>query len=67
MNFSKKVRCSHIAKCDKRLHCEAVKINNGADDYCMKEEGRIDGPWQFGVRPVKRNCKTDWERVFKLA
>jgi len=29
----------------------------------MKEETRIDGPWEFGVKPVQRNNKTDWEEV----
>lgn len=67
MNFAKPVRPAHIKKKDTRLHIEAVKINNGADDYCMKEDTRVDGPWTFGVRPVKRNSKTDWDRVYQLA
>jgi len=54
-------------KYDKRVHIEVVKVNNGADDYCLKEDTRIDGPWEFGVRPVKRNSKADWDRVFELA
>lgn len=66
-NYSKPVRAAHIKKKDMRLHIEAVKINNGADDYCMKEDTRVDGPWQFGVRPVKRNSKADWDRVYQLA
>jgi len=41
-------------------HFEPVKVNNGADDYCMKEDTRVEGPWEFGTRPVKRNSKTDW-------
>lgn len=56
-----------IKKCDQRLHIEKVKINNGADDYCMKEDTRVEGPWEFGVRPVKRNSKKDWDRIFDLA
>ena len=38
-------------------HFEQVRLNNGADAYCMKEDTRIDGPWEFGVKPVKRNSK----------
>ena len=33
----------------------------------MKEETRLEGPWEFGVRPVKRNSKTDWTRVYEEA
>lgn len=29
----------------------------------MKEETRIDGPWEHGSKPVKRNSKEDWEEV----
>jgi len=33
----------------------------------MKQETRIEGPWEFGVKPVKRNSKTDWEEVKQAA
>lgn len=29
----------------------------------MKSETRVDGPWEFGEKPVRRNNKTDWEEV----
>lgn len=29
----------------------------------MKEETRVDGPWEFGEKPVRRNNKMDWEEV----
>jgi len=29
----------------------------------MKEDTRLEGPYEFGVKPVKRNSKTDWEEV----
>lgn len=29
----------------------------------MKEESRIDGPWEFGIKPVQRNSKEDWDEV----
>lgn len=61
------MRCSKITKFDKNLHCEKVNRNNGADDYCMKEEGRIEGPWEFGDKPVRRNRKTDWDEVWEKA
>lgn len=33
----------------------------------MKEEGRLDGPWTFGIKPVQRNSKTDWDSVWEEA
>lgn len=29
----------------------------------MKEDTRVEGPLEFGTKPVKRNNKTDWEEV----
>lgn len=56
-----------MKKLDPRAHWEPVIKDNGAGEYCMKEETRVEGPWEFGVRPVKRNSKTDWERVYEDA
>ena len=30
----------------------------------MKQDTRIDGPWEFGVKPLQRNSKKDWESVY---
>lgn len=67
LNFKKPVRISAIIKHEKRIHCEKVKVNNGADKYCMKEETRVDGPVEYGEKPVERNKKTDWEEVWQKA
>lgn len=67
MNFKEPVRCAKIKKHDNRLHIEVVKVNNGAHDYCMKEDTRLEGPWEWGKKPVSRNNKTDWEDVRKKA
>lgn len=29
----------------------------------MKEDTRVEGPWEFGTKPVQRNNKADWEEV----
>lgn len=29
----------------------------------MKEDTRVEGPWEFGTKPVQRNSKEDWEEV----
>lgn len=33
----------------------------------MKEETRLEGPFEFGTKPVQRNSKTDWEEVKQKA
>lgn len=65
--MKKNGRASLLKKMDKRLHIEIVKVNNGADAYCMKEETRVEGPWEFGIKPVQRNSKADWEEVYAKA
>jgi hypothetical protein len=67
VNFGKVQRISKITKFDKKIHVERVKIDNGAHDYCMKEDTRVEGPWSYGKRPVQRNSKADWEQVRKMA
>lgn len=67
LNFKKPVRASCIKKADGDVHIQSVSRNNGADDYCMKEETRIAGPWEFGVKPFRANKKTDWDQVWAKA
>jgi len=52
-----------------KKHCPkanftVVNINNGADDYCNKEESRVPGevPWTFGIKPARLNRKGDLAR-----
>jgi len=33
----------------------------------MKEATRLEGPFEFGTKPLQRNCKTDWAEVRKNA
>jgi len=46
----------------KFAHFELVKINNGADEYCNKEDTRLEGPWEFGIKPARKNLKGDTKR-----
>ena len=52
-----------------RAHFEAVTRDNGIDAYCMKEETRAEGPFEFGTRPtnVSTQQKIDWEKTRKMA
>jgi hypothetical protein len=63
LNFEKPTAITALKKHCGQSHFEVVKINNGAHDYCMKEDTRLDGPWEFGIKPVQRNNKTDWDEV----
>jgi len=38
-----------------------------ANDYVCKEDTRVDGPWEWGTKPIRRNSKTDWESVWTAA
>ena len=67
MNFKEPVRLSKLRKHDSHVHFEKVKRDNGADAYCMKEETRIEGPWEYGIKPVKRASAVDWEQVKEKA
>jgi len=67
MNFKIPTRPNVLKKYDNKLHIEIVKVNNGADTYCMKEDTRLEGPFEFGIRPVKRSSKTDWALVLEQA
>jgi len=50
-------RLAALKKHDGRAHFELVKRDNGASDYCLKEETRVEGPWEFGVKPARKNVK----------
>jgi len=68
MNFEQSTRAAVFKKYDKRIHFEKVtRTPDKAAIYCLKEDTRIEGPFEFGVKPVRRNNKQDWDEVLKLA
>lgn len=64
LHFSKQVTFTQLKKIHDKVHYIGVKVNNGVEKYCLKEDTRIDGPYEFGDKPLKRNSKTDWDSVF---
>lgn len=64
LHFKQSVWFTTLKKLHSKVHFCNVKKDNGADTYCMKEDSRVDGPYEFGEKPMKRNCKTDWDSVF---
>ena len=67
VNVKKPCRVSALLKLDPKMHAEKVKYEKGAQRYVLKEETRVEGPWEFGKRPIKLSEKTDWHQVWKLA
>ena len=45
-------------------HIELCKNPKGALEYCLKEDTRIDGPWEFGEPTKKMAGKT--QKINKL-
>lgn len=67
VNLTRSQKLSYVRKMCKDCHWEIVRINNGADNYCLKEDTRVDGPWMFGKKPMHKNNRHDWEEVKKSA
>lgn len=38
-------------------HWEEAKDVQASAEYCQKEDTRVEGPWEFGVRPARRYVK----------
>lgn len=52
--LKKNYRLAGLKKRDPLAHFEMVKRDNGASTYCLKEETRLEGPLEFGTRPMAR-------------
>jgi len=58
LNFEKPgKRITQLKSHCSKSHFEVVKFNNGADAYCMKEDTRVEGPWEYGLKPARKNVK----------
>jgi hypothetical protein len=65
-NFKSKCRLSHYKNTLPAAHCEPA-IGDKAREYCQKTESRVEGPWEYGTKPLQRNSKADWEEVYTNA
>ena len=54
-----KKRVTAMKKVCKHTHWTAIGKDNGADEYAMKEETRVEGPWEFGQKPLRQNVKDE--------
>lgn len=46
--YKRNVRGASISKIWPRSRNEPVRKDNGAREYCMKEDTRVEGPWEYG-------------------
>lgn len=50
-----------------KFHCERRRgSREQARDYCMKEESRVEGPWEFGEWIVGRGHRSDIAKAVEL-
>ena len=47
-NWPDAIRFGRLKRFDSTVNLREVKIDNGVRQYCMKEETRVAGPWEFG-------------------
>lgn len=66
-NYKEKMGFSKLKKFANTVNLREVKIDNGVRQYCMKQDTRVAGPWEFGKIPLARNSKADWDAVKEAA
>lgn len=55
--FPEQKTLTALKKLCRKSHFEPVVVDNGAADYCNKVDTRIEGPWEFGTKPLRQNVK----------
>lgn len=58
-----KQRLSFMKKLSPRAHWEVVKVNAASILYVMKEDTRIEGPWEFGEKPKVNTNKASLQEA----
>lgn len=67
IEFSKPIRFNALKRLEPRCHWEARKgSRDQARDYCMKEDGRIAGPWEYGQFEQECGKRNDIHSVAEL-
>ena len=62
-----KKRITALKKVCKHTHWHQVGKDNGASSYAMKEDTRLEGPWEFGTKPMDRTSAKDWDKIWEQA
>ncbi len=54
-----KKRITQLKKFCKHTSWKPIGIDNGVGDYCQKDETRIEGPFEYGEKPLHQNVKVE--------
>lgn len=64
---AKKCRFSALKMCFGEGHWEIARRPQSAMNYCSKEATRVDGPWEYGDKPVIfERGRSDWLAIKEL-
>lgn len=67
VGFKDPSRLAHIQAIWPGAHAEFTR-SDAADEYVWKEDTRVPGTqFELGVKPLRRNKSTDWDRVWTSA
>lgn len=55
-----------MKKLDAKVHWEPTRDVTSAIAYVTKEDTRIEGPWEYGVRPARRNVSGETKERNKV-
>lgn len=61
MNLKTPQALSYVRKIEARSHWELCRNSTASEKYVLKDDTRVDGPWEFGTRPVENQNKKDIE------
>lgn len=65
--FKSPVRRSAVTRLFPGVHAEPTR-SSAAEEYVQKEDTRVPGSqFELGAKPLNRNSKTDWEKVWVSA
>lgn len=65
--FESKIRLTGVTDVFGKFHAEPSK-SKSAEEYVWKDDTAVPGTrFELGKRPFKRQCKSDWDQVWKLA
>lgn len=66
VNLGLQARLVALKKHYPTIHWEPTR-SKAAEDYVVKEDTRIDGPWEVGQKPINRASAKDWDAIKQLA
>jgi len=67
INYNNSKALAGIKKYCNKMHIEVCRDAESSQRYCFKPLTRVAGPWEFGNKPLRRNCKDDWNEIYLLA